>query len=276
MKWTTDAENAIKKVPFFVRKRVRARVENEAIEEGKLSITITEVNATRARFLTKMETDIKGYQIETCFGSSGCPNRAHTGGDGLMQKLEELLVRENLLNFLKQHVQGPLKYHHEFRITLADCPNACSQPQIKDIGIIAAVTPEIMPISCSQCGACVNICREQAVKLDTDAPDVQPVIQFDRCLHCGRCVQGCPTGTITAGAYGYRVLLAGKLGRHPRLAKELLGIFSEDNVLSIVQECLGFYRSHITRGERFAEIFTDRDVEAMGMCLKVFNQDFVK
>ncbi len=30
MKWTPEAEKAVKKVPFFVRKRVRARVEKEA------------------------------------------------------------------------------------------------------------------------------------------------------------------------------------------------------------------------------------------------------
>jgi dissimilatory sulfite reductase (desulfoviridin) alpha/beta subunit len=258
MKWTAEAENAVKKVPFFVRKRVKARVEKEAAEEGKACITITEVNATHARFVSKMETDITGYQIETCFGSGGCPNRAHAGGDGLVQKLEEMMSKENLLEFLKQHVQGSLTYHHEFRITLADCPNACSQPQIKDIGIIAAVTPEITPMACSRCEACVNICREQAVKFDNDAPEMSPVIQMDRCLHCGRCIQVCPTGTITAGTYGYRVLLAGKLGRHPRLARELPGNFSEDAVLSIVQDCLAFYRSHCTGGERFAEIFNER------------------
>ena len=30
MQWTPEAEDAIKKVPFFVRKKVRARVEKEA------------------------------------------------------------------------------------------------------------------------------------------------------------------------------------------------------------------------------------------------------
>jgi len=30
MKWTDEAEAAIKKVPFFLRKKVRARVEKEA------------------------------------------------------------------------------------------------------------------------------------------------------------------------------------------------------------------------------------------------------
>lgn len=256
MKWTAEAEDAIKKVPFFVRKRVRSRVEKEADGEGKPLITLAEVKATQARFLSKMETDIKGYQIETCFGAGGCPNRANAG-DGLMLKIEVLLAGENLLEFLKKEVKGPLKYHHEFRITLADCPNACSQPQIKDIGIIGACIPEITQSPCSQCGACVDACREQAICLETDLP----LIQFERCLSCGKCIEACPTGTLGAGTRGFRVLLGGKLGRHPRLARELSGVFSEDAVLSIVKDCLLFYRLHSNGGERFAEIFTEQAFE---------------
>ncbi len=256
MKWTAEAEDAIRKVPFFVRKRVRARVEKEAEAEGRPLITLAEVQATQARFLSRMETDIKGYQIETCFGAGGCPNRAHAG-DELAQKLEALLAEEALLDFLKKQVKGPLKYHHEFRITIADCPNACSQPQIKDIGIIGACVPKITQTPCSQCDACVAACREQAVRLD----DGMPAIHFDRCLSCGRCIQVCPAGTLAAGTLGYRVLLGGKLGRHPRLARELPGIFSQDAVLSIVRDCLSFYRSRSKGGERFAEIFTEQAFE---------------
>lgn len=263
MKWTAEAEEAVKKVPFFVRKRVRSRVEKEAEAERKPLITLAEVKATQARFLFKMESDIKGYQVETCFGSNGCPNRAHAG-DGLMQKLEALLSKENLLEFLKKKVNGPLKYHHEFRITLADCPNACSQPQIKDIGIIGACVPKISQIPCSQCEACVEACREQAISL----AEGSPVIQFDRCLCCGQCIQVCPTKTLGDGARGYRVLLGGKLGRHPKLARELPGVFSEDAVLSIVKDSLAVYRTHSKGGERFAEILTDRVFEEKCMQLK--------
>ncbi|MFH0995247.1 MAG: 4Fe-4S dicluster domain-containing protein [Pseudomonadota bacterium] len=270
MKWTIEAEDAIKKIPFFVRKRVRSRVEKEAEGEGKPLITIAEVKATQARFLSKMETDIKGYQIETCFGAGGCPNRANAG-DGLMQKLEALLAEENLLDFLKKEVKGGLKYHHEFRITLADCPNACSQPQIKDIGIIGACIPEITQNPCSQCEACMEACREQAIFLETGLPvmqpTMQPTIQMDRCLYCGQCIQVCPTGTLGAGTRGYRVLLGGKLGRHPRLARELSGVFSEKAVLSIVKDCLSFYRLHSRGGERFAEIFTEQAFEETSACI---------
>jgi hypothetical protein len=72
-KWMPQAEEAIKKVPFFVRKRVRARVEKEAMEAGKQTVSLADVKATQARYLTRMSSEIKGYQIETCFGQILAP-----------------------------------------------------------------------------------------------------------------------------------------------------------------------------------------------------------
>ena len=148
MKWSTEAEAAIKKVPFFVRKRVRKRVETEAAAEGKHAVTLTEVKTTQKRYLNRMESEIKGYQLDTCFGPNGCPNRANQS-DLLVEKIESLLKEADLLSFLKKRVKGPLKFHHEFRVTVAECPNACSQPQIKDIGVIGACTPELTDAACT-------------------------------------------------------------------------------------------------------------------------------
>ena len=107
MKWTSDAEAAIKKVPFFVRKRVRARVEKEAWEAGNNIVSINEVRATQKRYLNNMDSEIKGYQIDICFGPSGCPNRANEG-DRLFQKIEGVLKKEDLLGFLRGRVKGDL------------------------------------------------------------------------------------------------------------------------------------------------------------------------
>ena len=49
-------------------------------------------------------------------------------------------------------------------------------------------------------------------------------------------------------------------------ARELPGIFSEEAVLSIVKDCILFYRRHSKGGERFAEIFTDKDFEEKSLC----------
>jgi len=252
MQWTPDAEKAIKKVPFFVRKKVKTRVENDGRNKGKELITLDEVKATKAAYLTKMSSEVKGYQIDACFGQEGCPNRAIIS-DHLVVKVEDIFRSEDLLGFLKQRVDGDLKLHHEFRVTIADCPNACSQPQIKDIGIIGAYIPNITDQECTLCNACVDICREKAIAIEDHLS--QPVLNNSLCLKCGQCVDVCPTGTIEKGETGFRVLLGGKLGRHPQLARELPGIYGEDEVIEIVKTCIHFYKEHSRHGERFAEIF---------------------
>jgi len=256
MKWTIEAEDAIKKVPFFVRKKVRQRVEKEAITDNKEIISIKEVKATQKRYLSGMEAEIKGYRIEACFGTGGCPNRACESND-LFAGLEHMLEQENLLAFLKSNVQGPLKFHHEFSITIADCPNACSQPQIKDIGIIGANIPAISDNECTQCSACVETCKEHAVCLDIQAD--MPVLDFNKCLLCGQCVFVCPSGTLETAQQGFKIFLGGKLGRHPRLARQLPGIFQEKEVLIIVKSCITFYKKNSKNGQRFAAILKDSD-----------------
>ena len=256
MDWTPEAEDAIKKVPFFVRKRVRARVEKEAREAGNKTVSLVDVKATQARYLKSMASEVKGYQVETCFGPSGCPNRAVTS-DRLLEQIESLMAKEDIRGFLKARIAGELKFHHEFRVTLADCPNACSQPQIKDIGIIGACAPELTNDPCSHCEACVDACREDAICLDGDAE--RPQIDYARCLNCGKCMQVCPTGTIGEGTRGFRVQLGGKLGRHPRLARELPVIYSEQAVIEIVRDCIRIYKQRSRHGERFGQILTDAD-----------------
>jgi len=260
MKWMPEAEEAIKKVPFFVRKRVRARVEKEAHETGKPVVSLADVRATQARYLTSMSSEIKGYQIETCFGPSGCPNRAIIS-DHLVNQIEADIEKADLLSFLKQAVKGDLKFHHEFRITLADCPNACSQPQIKDIGIIGACAPVVTDEPCSLCEACVEACKEDAISLDPEKE--VPVIDDNLCLKCGKCMPVCPTGSLVEGQKGYRVQLGGKLGRHPQLAKELPGVYSEEQVRKIIQDCIRYYKQLSQNGKRFAEILQPEHLAAI-------------
>jgi anaerobic sulfite reductase subunit C len=258
MEWTSEAEAAVKKVPFFVRKKVRQRVENEARAAGKHAVILADVKATRKRYLASMAAEVKGYQLDACFGPSGCPNRA-MHAESLVVRLEKLLGNADLRSFLEARVMGDLKFHHEFRVTVAECPNACSQPQIKDVGIIGAHAPAISDEPCTQCSLCVEVCPDGAIALnEAGAP---PDIDRNRCMACGKCIPGCPTGTLTDGRRGYRVFLGGRLGRHPRLAVELGGIYTEDEVLDIVARCIAYYKENSTGGRRFAQIFNPADLD---------------
>ena len=255
MEWTEEAEKAIKKVPFFVRKKVRARVEDEAMAAGRKGVAISDVKTAQKKYLTNMSSEIKGFQIDTCFGSGGCPNRT-VESNSLFNSLENLFAKEDILKFLKRNVGDNIKFHHEFRVTLADCPNACSQPQIKDIGIIGASIPEITKNECTLCGQCVDICKEDAVALNYK--ECMPEINHDLCIKCGQCIKECPTGTISEEKAGFRILLGGKLGRHPRLAEELPGIFSEDETLKITKKCIDYYKKNSKNGVRFADVYSGR------------------
>jgi anaerobic sulfite reductase subunit C len=250
MKWTKEAQQAVAKVPFFVRKRVRKRVEEEAAHLGVETVRLEHVRACQKRFLEKMEDEVRGYRVETCFGPGGCPHRV-LDDRGLVEKIEDRIAKRDLKGFLKERVEGPLKLHHEFRVSIADCPNACSRPQIVDLGLIGAGKPEVVPENpCSRCWACVETCREAAVGVESDGP----VIHEAECLGCGQCMAVCPTGSLRAARRGYRVLVGGKLGRHPRLGRELSGIHSADEVLTLLECCLDHYQSHCRSGERFGEI----------------------
>lgn len=260
MKWTIEAEDAVKRVPFFVRKRVRSRVEAEAAAEGKTTVGLAEVNATRKRYLSNMSSEIRGYRVESCFSSGECANCAADCRE-LAAVLEDTCKDADFLGFLKEKVGENLKFHHEFGVALAECPNACSRPQIRDIGIVGARVPIVAEANCSRCGECADACPDAAIRYVEDGI---PEIDRGLCLNCGQCVKACPSGGITGMKTGYRVMLGGKLGRHPRLGTELPGIFGAKEVAGIVGNCIDFYMKN-SEGKRFGEIIEEKDIDSIYM-----------
>ncbi|MFH1154427.1 MAG: 4Fe-4S dicluster domain-containing protein [Pseudomonadota bacterium] len=262
MKWTDGAEKALGKVPFFVRKKVRATVESHVQNQGRSVVAEKDLADARKAFVSGMASQVKGFQAESCFGASGCPNRANSC-DRLMEKAEVILKEAGILEFLKKTVGEDLKFHHEFRVAAADCPNGCSQPQIKDVGILGAVVPGVGDAECTLCGACEKTCPEGAVTLDAGAG--KPVIDAKTCVLCGRCITACPTGCIEEERRGFRVQLGGRLGRHPRLAMELPGVWSEDQVLAILKNTIDFYKSApgSREGKRFSQVLTREDLNTI-------------
>ncbi len=249
MKWNSDAEQAVSRIPFFVRKKVKKRVEEEALRCGASRVSMGHVDTCRNKFLNQMEKEVRGFQVENCFGSGGCPNRVVIS-DGLPEQVESELAKRDLLGFLREKVSGPLKMHHEFRVSISDCPNSCSRPQIVDLGLIGACEPLITDTGCSGCGACVDICKEKALSLRNDRPEIDP----PRCVRCGKCIEICPTETLKEKHKGYRIQVGGKLGRHPRLGRELQGVFAPEEIREVVGRCLDHYQRHCEHGERFGEI----------------------
>lgn len=261
MRWTKQAEEAVSKGPFFVRRRVRKRVEEEAGRSGEELVTLDHVTSCKRKYLENMEDEVKGHQLETCFGPSGCPNRA-VADDMLAEDLEKALSGKKLRDFLKTKVRGPLKMHHEFRVSISDCPNACSRPQIVDFGAIGAEMPALSENSCTGCAACVAVCKERAIEIDPVSDTAH--LDQEKCLYCGKCIKVCTAGALSVEAHGYRVILGGKLGRHPQLGKELEGIFSERQLVELIDKCLDHHMAHNCEGERFGEVINKTGLSFLG------------
>ena len=108
MKWTDEAEGAVSKVPFFIRKRVKKRVEEEAERCGSPVVTIDHVRTCQQRFLQNMDQEVKGFQVENCFGPTGCPNAVVVDSD-LVRKLEKKLESAEPERLSERESQGPLE-----------------------------------------------------------------------------------------------------------------------------------------------------------------------
>jgi dissimilatory sulfite reductase (desulfoviridin) alpha/beta subunit len=265
MEWSPEAKEAISKVPFFVRSRVKRRVEQEAKSRGDKRVLMEHVLACQRRYLTSMEEEVRGYQVDGCFGPSGCPNRAVVI-EGLLGDIEACCRGRDLKGFLKGRVKGPLKLHHEFRISVSDCPNACSRPQIADVGLIGVRRPaKDRTAPCTQCWQCIEVCKEDALKVDGEGA----ALDESRCVKCGQCIDVCPTGHLIENGRGYLLLVGGKLGRHPRLAQQICGILSEgQEVIAAIEACIDFYMENCRSGERMGEIMEREGVAKLEGKLK--------
>ncbi|WP_456433837.1 4Fe-4S dicluster domain-containing protein [Thermosulfuriphilus sp.] len=248
MHWEPEAEALIKRVPFFVRSRVRKQVEEFVRQKGKRIVSEADVLEAKRVLRDKAAQVREGFSVEACFGTSGCPNAVTSSGK-LLKKIEALLKEADLTRFLEEKVGGPLKHHHQFRIGLAECPNACSQVHIRDFALIGQTIPEVTGESCLACGECLEVCEEEAISLAEG-----PVIATERCLACGACAKICPSGTIKSGPKGYRILIGGKLGRHPQLAREIIPLADETQVLETLDTVLRLYKKLNRKGERLGTI----------------------
>ncbi len=245
MKWEKEAEELLRRVPFFVRKRVKRAVEEYVSRKGRGRVTARDLLEAKEALRDRASKVEEGFAVEDCFG---CDN-AVISSDALPSQVEEVLGRAGLTEFLQKKAGEELKHHHQFRVVFSCCPNACSQGQIRDVAFIGRVEPVVQG-PCSRCGACEEACEEGAIRLTDSGPQIDPT----KCLGCGACIKVCPEGTIREGQKGYRLLVGGKLGRHPRLATELLPLVPKEEVLRVVEALVNLYKELNEKGERLGTV----------------------
>jgi len=193
-------------------------------------------------------------RLELCRGATpqGCP-RALWRDDSLAAALEQVSQTLGWPEYLLALTKGAVPRHLAFAVSVCGCANGCSRPHIADLGLIPARAPHWDAAACDRCLACLGACREQALAMDQ--PGDEPGLSFDRdrCLRCGDCLAVCPTGALYAKAQGYRILIGGKLGRRPRLARELSSLISPAAAGEALRPCLELMIGRTDQRMRFAE-----------------------
>jgi dissimilatory sulfite reductase (desulfoviridin) alpha/beta subunit len=287
MKWEKEAEVKLERVPVFARKIAQAKIEKVARTKGKTVVTLEDVGMPdtktptpqaaqahsevaktdendRFAILKKYDKYIEEdgepllFNIDACRGEeNNCPFNILSAGklsEKIKNKLKELKFSKRLL----EKTKGPILPHQIFKLGVAGCPNSCSQPQIKDLGVHARATVYVDDTcACTGCHKCLEACKEDAITIDKDR---NVTIDNELCIFCGLCAEVCPTGTIKIGAKGHRIMIGGMLGRHPRFASDLIGLATESEVMETTEVCSDLILSE-NGGKRFGVLVKELGIE---------------
>jgi dissimilatory sulfite reductase (desulfoviridin) alpha/beta subunit len=263
--WDEEAAALLKKVPFFVRRFAQAKVEDLVRSQGRFRIKTEDVERARKSFLRDIEqqeaenrapkdlSKLVLYQVEACKGKAlGCPFGL-VDTQPLAERVIALLEELKITEFLLERSDGLLLPHHKIRVAIAGCPNGCTQPQIKDFGIIAQSVPNKGQGNCTNCSLCVESCQEGAITLSLESP----IIHRQQCVNCGLCARICPERAIMQKKEGYRLLVGGRLGRHPRLGWEIVSLASEVEAVKTIKIFLDNFKLSAKPQEKFYQ-FVER------------------
>ncbi|KJS81042.1 MAG: hypothetical protein JM58_18080 [Peptococcaceae bacterium BICA1-8] len=194
------------------------------------------------------------YKVELCRGSTGCP-RAVGDTNELKGKIENIFKKAGFVEKRLKQLGANFKQHIVFKVGLAGCANCCSQPQIKDFALIAKALPTFNIDLCNLCGICVEACKEKALKLEGG----NLAINEDKCLGCGDCWRTCPVGAIRGGESKWRLMVGGKLGRHPRLAQELKDVYDREGLMYL-EKAIAIFLTASDPHKRFAQLLEEENI----------------
>ncbi|MBI2874418.1 MAG: 4Fe-4S dicluster domain-containing protein [Firmicutes bacterium] len=147
-----------------------------------------------------------------------------------------------------------MDHFHKFKISFSGCPIDCMRTREMDLGFQGQVEPELFEDECIGCTLCAEACEDDAMVMDPDRSGplatTLPVYDPDRCISCGDCIKVCPTDALLEKRKGHAVYAGGKHGKHPHVAYPLAEFVPDDQVFTVLEKVMEWYRANGKERER--------------------------
>jgi dissimilatory sulfite reductase (desulfoviridin) alpha/beta subunit len=145
----------------------------------------------------------------------------------------------------------------KLKIAITGCPSACARPQDNDFGIMGTTRPEFLEENCVSCGKCEKVCKMEAIKVQED----KTRIDREKCVLCGACIAACRKDALRAEKTGFTIFVGGSMGRKPRHGIKLMELADEEQLFSILEKTVDYYRKEGFDGERLGDLFERLGIE---------------
>ena len=225
----------------FVHCTARQAVEIPHVDPAKLKALAQELEKNGTPIGSEKDEIVN---IVACPGIERC-KFANIDTGNLAKRLDAALFGKDM----------PVK----IRISISGCPNACTGPMLNEIGIMGRIRPLRLEGQCTGCGSCVEYCKERAIRIRNGIS----VLDDTKCLQCGVCVRSCPFDLLKGEPTHYRILVGGRRGRHPHIAKDLISVETEDEVVAVVNKIVNWVYRRAWSGRLLSDQMSDIDYEKL-------------
>lgn len=146
-----------------------------------------------------------------------------------------------------------IKLPHKFKIGIGGCPNNCVKPAYNDFGIMAQRVPEFNAELCHSCKKCAVT---EKCPVHAAVQDENGVLSIDKekCTNCGKCINACYFNSVKEKEFGFKIFVGGIFGKTQRPGTPVPGLYSEDEVMKIIEKALLIFREQGISGERLGRV----------------------
>jgi dissimilatory sulfite reductase (desulfoviridin) alpha/beta subunit len=239
-------------------KKLRA-IADAAEKYGQGYVHITSRQGIEIPFIKLEDTDEISDEFEKqgiVGGSLGKKVRAVVACQGNEVCRHGLIDCQKLADRIAEKYFGE-QVPKKLKIAITGCPSSCVKPQDNDFGVMGTTKPETLEENCVGCKRCEKVCIVGAITVEED----KARIDREKCVLCGACIAACKKDALRAEKTGCTIFVGGQMGRMPRQGTKLLELADEDQLFSILEKTLEYYRREGLEGERFGDLLDRLGVE---------------